>query len=801
MIFLDANQNGQLDAGEVSVLSQRDDPNTAGIDETGFFLFEDLSIGDHHVTIVPQANVHATTQTTDLVTIGDSNDVGVVDFGMYPLDTRISGVLFEDLSRDNNFDAGEVALSGFTVFMDANANGLLDASETSVVTAVDDPGTAGIDESGRFEFTDLDEGDYLVAVVGQPGHLFLSPASLTLGFGSEPLDIELPIEANLTEISGTVFEDENSDGIRQTGVDIEAGLAGVFVYIDLNENGFYGSGEPWMHSLADNPSTEGIDELGTFSFTNLNLGDYTVVAEPPTGYQINSATSFSGTIDSSIDQFSGDFGLQFDGADVSGVLFDDLDSDGTQIAGEPPLPGLVVFADYNGDGLPSAGEPQDTTAADGSYMLANVIAGETAIAVVTADSRIVTSDVDQIPRLFVVNNQDIRELNPRDGAVLNEFNVSVSAAQGVELTGLAFDGTNLYAMDSFLDVVLVIDPDDDGIGSANIVDTIDLDVQPNQYITGLAVIGTTLYALDEINDSILTYDLVTGTLGASLDVAGLNANTTYHPGGFDLRNGLGESADETELVVSTTDQYRLYIDPATGLITGSDVGVNANDVGSGLAGASSRIYEGRASASGIKVFDASGALLTQLNYSSFADSLAAGPSGRPGALLNIVADQDVTGLNLGLASAAGSVSGTQFIDVNQSGDFDAGDSPIEGATVFADLNDNQWPDDGEPQAISGSDGSYTIDNVPFGTYSIRSVTDSKARPADTYAASNRLFAISPGARIEGIEFSMRVIEINPATGAKSRISIPGFRSLLFPKLRLMATAWWCSTIVKTWSTN
>ncbi|MGB7329602.1 MAG: SdrD B-like domain-containing protein [Rubripirellula sp.] len=760
VIFLDANQNGQLDTGETSVLSQRDNPNTSGVDETGYYSFTDLPLGDHYVTIVPQANVHATTATMGWVTISDSNDVGLVDFGMYPLDTRISGVLFEDTNIDGVRDAGETALPGFTVYLDANANGIFDSGETSVVTTADDPQTSD-DETGRFGFVDLDEGNHRVAVVGQPGHIFLNPMSLVLGFGSEPLEIELPIEANLTEISGTVFDDVDSDGTRQPG---ESGLAGWLVFVDLNTNGSYNSGEPSTYTLADDTNTAGIDELGTFSFSNLDLGSYTVVAQPPTGFTVTNSASFSGTIASSTDQFSGDFGAHFNGADVGGILFDDLNRNSIQDNGELPLVGITVFADYNGDGVPGALEPSDTTASDGSYLLANVIAGETAISIVTTEPQIVTNDVAAIPRLFVPDGQGIRELNPRDGATLDYLYVSVSATHGVELTGLAFDGTYLYAADSFLDVVLVIDPNNNGTTSTNVLDSIDLNIQSNQYISGLAVIGTTLYALDQNTDTILTYDLATDTLGAAFDIQGLNVGTTHHPGGFNLTRGLGESADGTQLTVSTTDQHRLYIDPATGLITGSDVGSNANDVGSGLAGASDRLYAGRANAYGIKVFDAAGGFLTQLTYNATAESLAAGPSERAGTLLTVVAGQDVTGLTMGLASSVGSITGTQFIDANGNGVFDTGELPVAGATVFVDTNGNFWPDAGEPQATSAADGTYTITGIGPGQHSVRSLAPEHFKPSSHYASEDRLYVAYPGTNLGSGFYNLMIRQVDPANG-------------------------------------
>jgi hypothetical protein len=48
-------------------------------------------------------------------------------------------------------------------------------------------------------------------------------------------------------------------------------------------------------------------------------------------------------------------------------------------------------------------------------------------------------------------------------------------------------------------------------------------------------------------------------------------------------------------------------------------------------------------------------------------------------------------------------------------------SPLAGATVYADLNGNGVLDAGEPSAISGADGSYTLTGSGAGTFNVREV--------------------------------------------------------------------------------
>ncbi len=72
---------------------------------------------------------------------------------------EIHGVKWNDLDGDGVRDAGETGLQGWTVFLDTNANGILDSGETSTVTGPD----------GSYAFTGLQPGNYTVAEVMQPG--------------------------------------------------------------------------------------------------------------------------------------------------------------------------------------------------------------------------------------------------------------------------------------------------------------------------------------------------------------------------------------------------------------------------------------------------------------------------------------------------------------------------------------------------------------------------------------------------------------------------------------------------------
>ena len=54
---------------------------------------------------------------------------------------------------------------------------------------------------------------------------------------------------------------------------------------------------------------------------------------------------------------------------TSGVVFEDIDVDGTRDAGEPGIAGITVFTDQNSNGTFDAGEPSTVTDAGGQYSL------------------------------------------------------------------------------------------------------------------------------------------------------------------------------------------------------------------------------------------------------------------------------------------------------------------------------------------------------------------------------------------------------------------------------------------------
>ncbi|WP_414529508.1 Ig-like domain-containing protein [Nodularia chucula] len=103
------------------------------------------------------------------------------------------------------------------------------------------------------------------------------------------------------DASLSVIQTIDPDGTKFTSIDdildafggigegsrsvLEPGLAGVSIYLDINNNGILDSGEPIQVTAEDDPSTLDIDETGQYEFNNLAPGTYIVREIIPDGFE------------------------------------------------------------------------------------------------------------------------------------------------------------------------------------------------------------------------------------------------------------------------------------------------------------------------------------------------------------------------------------------------------------------------------------------------------------------------------------------------------------------------------------
>src|SRR5690606_25886863 len=134
----------------------------------------------------------------------------------------ISGVVFNDLDADGVQDGGDIGIAGQTVYIDTNANNVLDVDELSVVTGV----------GGTYAFTDLPTGTYRVKLNADPADTVTTPPGNLHNLPVQSGDVLTGNDFGLSQpatISGVVYADGDGDGTRDAGDPLQANIT---VYLD-----------------------------------------------------------------------------------------------------------------------------------------------------------------------------------------------------------------------------------------------------------------------------------------------------------------------------------------------------------------------------------------------------------------------------------------------------------------------------------------------------------------------------------------------------------------------------------------
>jgi hypothetical protein len=347
-VFEDLNNNGSVDAGETTAIT----------DAGGTFQFA-FPVGNHLVRPVLASNDNQTFPNgapgfprpgvNIAMTAGSVNSTA--KFGIYAGGT-ISGQVWNDFDANGVFDQYETSRSGRTVYIDTNNNGSPDAGEPTAVT----------NALGDYRFF-LPAGTYHVRQSPPPSWYATSPLAgyLVTASPQSPAGGKNFGQTQLGGISGRVFYDLVADGIS---ADSDPGRSGFKVFIDGNFNGTFDPGEPFTFT----------DGTGHYSFSNLFPGSYAVgLVKPPGWVQTTPATTL-GTFQTRVLGGGGDVGGFVDfgviyPSYVTGRVFNDLDGDGNQTAGENGLAGFGVFVDVSGTGYGSFTDPATQTDAQGNYTL------------------------------------------------------------------------------------------------------------------------------------------------------------------------------------------------------------------------------------------------------------------------------------------------------------------------------------------------------------------------------------------------------------------------------------------------
>lgn len=339
-IFIDTNNNGTLEATEPTALTNA----------SGGYAFTNLTAGNYTVREVQQPGWVQTTPNPGPVSVTGGGDITGINFGNNQSGT-ITGIKFNDSNGNGLFDAGETPLQGWTIFVDGNGNGVPDTGEGTLVTGAD----------GRYTFANVPPGNYTLREVQQPGWTQTTPNPGAVGVSGGTNAIVNFGNRQLGSISGVKFNDLNNNATFDTG---ETGLAGWTIFIDANGNGTLEATEPTTVTNAN----------GGYTFTSIPAGNYTVREVQQPGWV--QTTPNPGPV--SVTGGSNITGINFGNnqfGTITGIKFNDTNTNALFDAGEATLQGWTVFIDANGNGTLEATEAAAVTGVDGRYTFANVPPG------------------------------------------------------------------------------------------------------------------------------------------------------------------------------------------------------------------------------------------------------------------------------------------------------------------------------------------------------------------------------------------------------------------------------------------
>ncbi len=295
-----------------------------------------ITVTEHNPTgyistdAVPGAGTGATKVDKDTLVIPALN----------PGDTS-AGHLFGDVSIEST-----AIISGY-VFDDANENGIKDLAETGIegVTVTLEIGSENIitvltDPNGAYQFA-VNPGTNVKITSSGPGGNYY-PTTLETVFLQPPTagsyennNFGYSDDVDTAVIMGIVFDDVNSNGAQEFG---ELGLPGAVISLTLEG------------SLIISYTTTGTGVItGTFIFTvPLPTEGETVVYGVheinPDGYRSTTSDDLNVPVTSAKQSYNVEFGDTDTplGANIFGVVFDDLNKNGERDPTEPGIQGVTV---------------------------------------------------------------------------------------------------------------------------------------------------------------------------------------------------------------------------------------------------------------------------------------------------------------------------------------------------------------------------------------------------------------------------------------------------------------------------
>jgi len=386
-IWIDGNGNlsfdNELSAEGFMVHLRTCDGNTIATmpsNADGIYIFNDVVPGDYYVSIdLPSNYSHAAggdSQTTNAIEIGGTDCITINDLdqinliqGIIP-HSNIGDFVWDDINKNGIQDTGEPGIANLSVNLFDRNNTLLETGTTSV--------------DGLYVFTNYPASDYLIEINTPDGFQGTINNAGSFDTDSDGIDMGALVSSSIIELR---------DGINNTSIDFGFTLIGGSIsgqiWIDGNGNLSFDnelSAEGFIvhlktcdgNTIATTPSNAD----GIYTFNDIALGNYYISIDLPSNYshasggdsQTTNAIEVGSTDCITLndsDQINLMQGI-IPHSNIGDFVWNDINKNGTQDAGEPGIANLSVnLFDRNNTLLETV-----NTSVDGLYVFNNYPASD-----------------------------------------------------------------------------------------------------------------------------------------------------------------------------------------------------------------------------------------------------------------------------------------------------------------------------------------------------------------------------------------------------------------------------------------
>ncbi len=372
-VFVDGNDDGvrqsPAERGIAAVTITLTGPNGSRTTNTaadGSYKFDDVLAGTYTLIETQPATYidgKETAGTASGVVTNDNistivlpvaTDATAYDFG--ERGQGLTGIVYDDINRSGRSDPSDTPIAGVVIQLQ-DTNGVVIATTTT-----------GAD--GRYSFPDIEAGKYVLVEIQPDGYgdAAQNPANrlaFTVVAGTKIADIDFGERTG--SIAGLVYNDSNSNGVRNANEPVIPGVKITLTGTDLRGNAI--------------TQTQVTDATGAYRFVGLPGGTYTITETQPAAFNDAAETvgsaggtvgadTFTLTLPPEQDATGYLFGERGDVGQINGTVWFDKDHDRMRDSNEPVKAGWTVQL-WLGETLINTA----TTDSNGRYGFSNLAPG------------------------------------------------------------------------------------------------------------------------------------------------------------------------------------------------------------------------------------------------------------------------------------------------------------------------------------------------------------------------------------------------------------------------------------------